>query len=182
MPKNVVSLVARFSTVRKMLLQGAASTEIADKLKISTIVVNRITKEVFEDLKERMGQDFQLQVAQQLGRIELVERAAWEGWEASKLKESKEESTTDGEHAHSTTKQKTETSAGNPVFLKTILECVEKRSKLLGLDAIPDAGSVDDVPIVSVVVTSREDSLRIVEAQKFLKINTVDGAVVDKGE
>lgn len=164
------------------MLSGHGLENIAKHLKLSVVAVRKLAHGIIQDLKDRMGSEFDVQVAQQLGRIEMVEQAAWEAWEASKHKERYEEKLASGGDKGdiTTTKKNKEDTPGDPRYLKIAMECIQERSRLLGLDSIPEAGNVDDVPIVAVIVDSRSDRNRVMEVQKFLAVNTVEGSVEKK--
>jgi len=94
--------------------------------------------------------DFDTAKAQELAKIDEVERAAWDGWRRSQ--EEKQIGTIEesddpivytdvkGEpHVKSKIRKRKsmrkEGQSGSPAFLNTILTCIERRCSILGLDA-----------------------------------------------
>lgn len=75
--------------------------------------------------------------ADQLSKIDAAERQAWEGWEKSKLDKEKRKKSTGIQSGKATdveTEEK-EGQAGEPKFLEIILSCIDRRCKILGIDA-----------------------------------------------
>lgn len=78
--------------------------------------------------------DFDKMRAEQLGKIDRLEREYWRGWEQS----CKDVETTRQEGPMSGPEKVVKTSkeqAGNPTFLAGVRDCIDRRIKLLGLDA-----------------------------------------------
>ena len=66
----------------------------------------------------------------ELDRIDVVERNAWEGWENSKR-----DTVKTGPGKYSETEVTTTSNSGNPRFLEIVIKCIERRCRLLGIDA-----------------------------------------------
>jgi len=77
--------------------------------------------------------DFDAAKAEELAKVDEVERAAWDGWARSQQpKEVTHQEDRDGKRKASLRK---EGQAGNPAFLQVVLTCIDKRCAILGLDA-----------------------------------------------
>ena len=72
-------------------------------------------------------------VAMELERIRLVQREAWKGWKRSQLPSVVTRRSRRGDRTVEVTVTKTR--VGNPRFLNVLLKCVDRRIRLLGLDA-----------------------------------------------
>ena len=85
--------------------------------------------------------DFDALKAQELAKIDAVEREYWLAWERSK--KDKEISVQEGGEVDPQTRKprikkvvmRKEGQAGNPAFLAGVLTCIERRCAILGLDA-----------------------------------------------
>lgn len=78
--------------------------------------------------------------AEQLAKIDAIEKAAWKGWRRS-LRPAEKRSAevindSDGERKKSSKTE--EGQAGDPAFLAVMHKCIERRCKILGLDAVPN--------------------------------------------
>jgi hypothetical protein len=91
-------------------------------------------KSILEDWREGQG-DADVWVDEEILRIYGVEQEAWKAWERS-MKPKERERVKEGSTARGTyeeVEKLIEGQVGDPVFLKIILECGEKRSRLRGL-------------------------------------------------
>lgn len=139
--------------VMRLYLRGFTYREIAKKVGTHYDRVMKLIHHVRDEWTEQYAADFDRYAIEQLKKIDLVEKAAWHGWNKS-LQDSVV--ATDGEHANT----RTATQSGNPVYLKTVLDCIERRCKLLGLDAperhaLTDAAGNDIDPERLSVATTR---------------------------
>jgi len=90
--------------------------------------------------------------SRELARIDRLEREYWDAWERSKEdKETVTKEKTEGEKAgRAKVQMRSEGQTGNPAFLSGLQWCVERRCKLLGLDAPQrhEVGGVGGKPIM----------------------------------
>lgn len=122
-------------------LRGEYQTTIAQALHVDQAQVSRDLKALRELWLASAIRDFDAAKAQELAKIDEVERAAWAAWTRST--EDKEVSTRETDGVDEKTKQprlkkavlRKEGQSGNPAFLNTILTCIERRCAILGLDA-----------------------------------------------
>jgi len=117
-------------------LKGDTQAAIAARLGVSRRTVRSDLKTVRESWLESSLRDFDMARAHELAKVQLIEREAWAAWDRSQ-----QESVTtkvSQEEAENRSKQRAEKvsrgQTGDPRFLQTVLMCVLKRCKLLGLD------------------------------------------------
>lgn len=136
------------AVVAEMYLKGRTMADIADELGASINMVNYDLREVRKRWRTSAVRDFDAHREEQLARLDLIEAAAWREWERScddyhKRVEQGDELVEpmvddDGENVEAPTKfVRTETGGqtGDPRYMNVILSTVERRCKLLGLDA-----------------------------------------------
>ncbi len=123
-------------------LRGEYQSDIARDLGISQQQVSYDLKAIRATWLASAVRDFDSAKAQELARIDEVERAAWEGWRRSTQDKEIENLEGDGTLDPKTRKPKVtkvtkrrEGQAGSPAFLNTVLTCIERRCAILGLDA-----------------------------------------------
>lgn len=121
-----------------MYLQGWLQVDIAEELGVHQSTISRDLAVIREEWLESTLVDFDKARSTELARIDALEREHWRAWfESTKDKEVQiQESQTGGKHVHlSKEVQKVEGQAGDPRFLQGIQTCIDRRCKLLGLDA-----------------------------------------------
>jgi len=123
----------RKTIVAQMYMQGYTQAAIAHKIGIHNVRVSAMLKEIREEWKLSRERDFEEHVAEQLAKIDQVEKEAWAGWQRScKNAESAKQSEKNGFELL------VKGQAGDNRFLDTVLKCVERRCRLLGLDEQPE--------------------------------------------
>ena len=130
---GAMQLEERRVLVAELYLQGWVQTAIAKQLGVTQPTVSADLKAIRQEWKESRIRDFDTLKAQELERLDKIERTAWEAWEQSREPEiTTKASKVDGQsRAERTTKH----THGNVNFLNTVIRCVDKRCDLLGLDA-----------------------------------------------
>lgn len=139
----------RRQEVAARYLRGEYQTTIAQALGIDQAQVSRDLKAIRGLWLASAIRDFDAAKAQELAKIDEVERAAWVAWERST--QNKEVATQESGGIDAKTKKpilkkavlRKEGQSGNPAFLNTVLTCIERRCKILGLDA-PTRFQIDD--------------------------------------
>ena len=103
-----------------------------------------------DDWKGRTQIDFESAIAQQLDRVDLVEKYAFEGWERSLTRKTVETKqamrTVNGQVDRATLRA--ETGNGDPAFLARMSWCIEQRCRILGLEKpreVPIQGTFVDI-------------------------------------
>jgi DNA-binding CsgD family transcriptional regulator len=137
-------------------LQGLSQAEIAGQLGISRGRVSQLLKEVRQQWHATATRELAEHVAQQLARIDLLEREYWSAWARSQRDRGRVEDAGDeplpqpqgtvaprnddgslpevkpGRRRHRVVREGRD---GDAAFLAGIQWCIAERSKLLGLDA-----------------------------------------------
>ena len=130
--------------ITQSFLQGTTAVELAGKYGLTKQRIGQIVDGTQAKSLIRSRLEVAISVEQQLARIALVEKNAWASWYDS-IKEKEEfaqeqfsgSKNKDGamNPGRSRAFMKRYRTSGDPRFLMIILDCIEKRNKLEGLDA-----------------------------------------------
>jgi len=117
-----------------LYLQGWIQADIAERLKINQTTVSRDLKALQADWIKSTLRNFDEMKAEELAKVDRLEREYWRGWERSC--EDAETVRREGDVARV---EKVVTTAkgqaGDPRFLAGVQWCIDKRCKILGIDA-----------------------------------------------
>lgn len=140
--RETTELAHRRQQIAARYLRGEYQSAIAADLGIDQAQVSRDLKSIRAQWLASAVRDFDAAKAQELAKIDEVERAAWEAWRRSTQDKEVAIQETDGTKDEKTQRPKIkkatlrkEGQSGNPAFLTTILTCIERRCAILGLDA-----------------------------------------------
>ena len=141
MPRVDTEVLARREDVARRYLQGQTQSEIADVFGVSQAQISKDLAAIRAAWLASAMRDFDAAKAQELAKIDTVEREYWLAWERSK--KDKEISVQEGGEVDPQTRKprikkvvmRKEGQAGNPAFLAGVLTCIERRCSILGLDA-----------------------------------------------
>ena len=155
----------RQAKVAEFYLQGWSQLKIAAEVGSAQSTISRDLKAIREEWRKSRIRDFEEAIAIQLEKIDLTEREAWSAWERSQQDAVSKKNMMTGGECPTEWEQEVRTGQyGDPRFLKIALECVERRCKLLGLDA-PEKHQhtgADGRPLVmEVVVKDRAEASRM---------------------
>ena len=129
-----LEMLQRRQKVADLYLQGLSQASIAEQLEVSQTSVARDLAKIERSWRESAIRDFDAAKERELQRLALIEKNAWEGWKRSC--QPIQSATVDGQAADSQKAKRTvKHQNGQPRFLELVLECIDKRAKLLGLDA-----------------------------------------------
>jgi hypothetical protein len=125
--------------IARLYLQRWTQAEIGQRLGLSRQQVGYDLNTVREEWLQSSLVDFNARKAEELARIDRLERVYWDAWEAS----GKEKETTTSEQVSKggggdeRTKAaiRKEERTGDPRYLAGVQWCIDRRSKILGLDA-----------------------------------------------
>lgn len=113
----------------RLFLQGHQAPEIAEKENIDAATVCRDLRVIHDNWLARTHARYDQCIARELALLDEIERQAWEAWNRSLLNQE----TTQAEK--STRDEKTKLvrkgQTGNPMYLRIIFHCIEKRCELL---------------------------------------------------
>jgi hypothetical protein len=126
--------------IAKLYVQGKTQSAIAEiisaqyKFSISQQQIAKDLGVIRRRWRESSVRDFDAVKSEQLAKLDHMESEAWEAWNKSKGV-SKTITQKRGGAAGIETTTKIETLTGNPAYLNIIDRCIERRCRLLGLDA-----------------------------------------------
>ncbi len=117
--------------------QGLYQYQIAEKMGCSQPQICYDLKLLRKRWLESSITDFNTRKAEELAKIDNLEREAWLSWTASKGSSENEtqELSGDSEVVKTTKHKRHPYPAGDPRFLQSVQWCIQKRCKILGLDA-----------------------------------------------
>ncbi len=128
--------------IASLYLQGKTQQAIAERLSMTRQMVGYDLKAIQRRLREDTSRNLDEDKARELAKLDELERTHWQAWEDSLEQvttESSARTTSDrGEGEGSITEQaaiRREGKQGNPAYLRGVMECIDRRCKLLGLDS-----------------------------------------------
>lgn len=140
-----------------LYLRGNSIRQIVDEInkrskrKTSIRTVHNDIQTLLAEYKEQRIVELEDAQRVELARINEVEKTAWEAWERSKQRETQTDKSVIGEKSRTESGTTKEETPGDPRFLQIIMNCIDKRCKILGLDApitIQGAGPDGAITIV----------------------------------
>ena len=125
---------ARRVEVARLRLRGHSMQEIAGLLGVSKTSIHDDLVALRAEWRDERVTYTDLERTEQLAKLNEIERESWGAWEFSKRTAEKKVMTNSKKFGR--TKQVTRASQhGDPRFLEQIGKCIERRCKILGLDA-----------------------------------------------
>lgn len=120
-----------------MYLMGKTQAEIARTVKVSRTQIAYDLKAIRDQWRERAARDFDAHVAEELARLDQLEATYWKAWEESRRQRTTrlEEEGSGPNGPTSKTRVTKQKGAGNARFLEGVFACIDRRIRLLGLDA-----------------------------------------------
>ncbi len=123
--------------IADMYLEGRLQVDIAQELGLSTPTISRDIAALQAEWLSSALYDFNEAKAREIAKIDRLEREYWIAWERScedaETETSKSAVVGDKKRAEAT--KTTKGQAGDPRFLSGVQWCIERRCKLLGIDA-----------------------------------------------
>lgn len=122
----------------RLRVMGKTQAEIAEIVGVSRSQVEYDLNELKGAARERLVDDVAAEQGAELATLDVIEREAWEEWLASKGKKRRKKVTTEGEVTESDGDKVEVTEwidTGDPRYLATVLECRDRRCRILGLYA-----------------------------------------------
>ena len=136
MPSDASRSLARLDRAREvaeLYLRGLTQPAIAKRLGVGLATVNRDLKKIHADWQATACEARGAWVGKELARLALVEREAWKAWRKSQ-QDHEVISVKKTEGGIERTVRR-EGQAGDSVFLRRVLDVINKRCELLGLNA-----------------------------------------------
>jgi transposase len=126
--------------ITRLYLQGRTQRDIAEVVGVSQGQVNHDLKLIQTRWRESSIMDMNEAKQRELARLDELEREYWAAWEQSKNERTKARQESDGKSKDGKPNvvratMEREQRDGNPAFLAGVMSCIERRCKLLGLDA-----------------------------------------------
>lgn len=151
-----LAILERRKNVARRYLRGDLQHEIARVFEVDLRTIERDLHELREEWRKTALADTAEFRGLQLVKLDEVERNAWLGW--TKSQENAETLRARKRGDKSETEKVSKGQAGDPRFLAIVLECVEKRCKILGIvgqPALPDEEpeTISESERVTVVAT-----------------------------
>ena len=131
--QRAMEIVRRRQQVSDLYLQGWTQTDIADRLRVTQATICGDLKKIREAWLDSMIRDFDQARAQELQKIEHLERESWAAWERSQ--KPSQSAVIQGEGGAQATRKTVKNQHGDPRFLDQIHKCIASRRAILGLDA-----------------------------------------------
>ena len=138
--RSKFKIIADRVEIAQRYLKGQTQAEIGLALNMTREMVTYDLKAIRKEWKESRLRDFDDLQSQELEKVDHLERAYWEAWDKSMA-----ETTSKTQYIRSggkagTPKQtrliaKTDPGLGDPRYLVGVQWCIEKRCRILGLDA-----------------------------------------------
>jgi hypothetical protein len=130
-----VRILSRRSKVADLLLRGTrCQLEICRQLGMEPSQRRTIGRDIAalnEEWKQQAAVSFDEFKGKELARLDMIETAAWKGWERSLLDDEMREAMKEGDKERS--RKSVRGQAGDPRFLNIALQCVRERREILGL-------------------------------------------------
>jgi hypothetical protein len=155
--------------IGELYTQGLSHYAITNRLnssrpyKLSRQIVTTQIQGIIGEWRAKMLQAVDEKIADELARLNKIEREAWDAWERSKAEETKTTSEkSEGTNGRTLARVIKAGRDGDPRFLMIVGNCVTERCKLLGLYAASkvEHGNADGTPLI--IPTAPAPVIRIV--------------------
>jgi len=119
--------------IAELYLQGKYQHEIAEELKMSQATVSSDLRKMQAEWLQSALVNIDEVKAKELAKIDQLERTYWEAWQKSCEDAETTTATMQGDKTSSQLRK--EKSMGDPRFLAGVERCIEKRCRIMGIDA-----------------------------------------------
>ena len=123
-----------YNVITGHYLKGVYQSEIAKILGLTQGQISQDIKTIQARWRKSTTFNLDEHKAMELAKLDELERTAWDAWEKSTGERTKARQVKSGEAVMSASMEK-EQRDGNPAFLDTVLKCIDRRVKILGIDA-----------------------------------------------
>lgn len=123
----------------------AAEIERQFGVQLSLVQIGYDIQHIIAGWRKQATGDIERAKGLELGKLVTLELEYWDAWKRScQPREITRTAKTDGERATTSASFRKEQRDGNPAFLQGVMSCIERRCKILGIDA-PVKINVEDV-------------------------------------
>jgi len=123
--------------IADLYLAGWTQAAIGEEIGLSQQTVSLDLKALQREWLASSLIDFDTAKSKELAKVDRLEREYWTAWEASKLDKETQvtEKVSSNEDLRNKAQIRREGQVGNPSFLSGVQWCIERRCKILGIDA-----------------------------------------------
>jgi hypothetical protein len=132
-PNKRLAILRRRQQVAELYLQSWSQAAIAERLQVDQSTISGDLKAIRREWRESAIRDFNQAQAEELQKIDRVEREAWAAWELSK--KPSQSAVVDGDADSQQARKTIKNRHGDPRLLEVVLKCIVSRREILGLDA-----------------------------------------------
>lgn len=127
---------ADFVKISDLYLRGCSCRQIAKSIGISHAMIARELQVIRQRWLEEQVKNFDELQQRELLRLDKIECEMWDAWEKSKADQiTSTARREDGMIAKTVNEVKKAQQTGDAQYMQVIMRCIEKRCKILGLDA-----------------------------------------------
>lgn len=168
MPKQQADEVAiekRRTAVADMYVRGWSYRRIAEVVGVSAKTCHKDVQASIAEWREQRLGNIDDERSRELAKIDRVEMSAWDGWEKSQrdYREVIDEVSDDPKGRTEKSKTKKYSQAGSPQFLTVILNCIQRRCAILGIDAPVKVEDVTPPTCIEITVSNRDEAMTVAE-------------------
>jgi hypothetical protein len=173
-PRSAQSLkiLSRRTYVANLYLRGYRDQfTLAERVGVDRSTIYNDLKHIRKQWAAEMVVKFDKAVVEELAKVDQLEREAWAEWERSKTFREKTRTgkTRKSGGDETSAMLEKENLLGDPRYLDVVLRCIDRRCKLLGLDA-PEKLEVkteSSVHVVEQIIVDRREVLSVVQQGKY---------------
>lgn len=158
--------------IAPLYLKGRSHKEIADELGLTVKQVSSDITRIQDNWRDAYIEDLNQAKMQELARIDLIEKEAWQSWERSKGGKKSTSKNVEESGQFGTTRsagENHEQSHGDIQYLQTAQWCVNQRCRLLGLYAPAKVANTD--------VTGQYDAASLARNEILSMLDSISGRV-----
>lgn len=134
--RNRIQRESDLQRIAEMYLSGRTQSDIGNTLGLTQQTISNDLKALQKRWVESSLRDFDDLRAEQLAKIDKIEAHYWAAWDRSRTERKRNKvGRKTGDTNTDSVETATEGRDGNPAFLMGVERCIDRRCKLLGLDA-----------------------------------------------
>lgn len=139
--RSPAEIQEHLNIIAGLYLRGHSIRQIVDAVnnqserQTSIRTVHNDIQTLLAEYKEQRIAELEDAQRVELAKINEVEKTAWEAWERSKQKEMQTDKSVTGEKSRTESGTTKEETPGDPRFLQIVMNCIDRRCKIMGMDA-----------------------------------------------